>query len=625
MPYLALYRRWRPQTFKDVVGQEHVVRTLRNAIALGRVAHAYLFCGPRGTGKTSIAKILAKSLNCEAGPTPDPCDKCKACSRIRDGYSMDVIEIDAASNRGIDEIRELRERVRYAPAEERYKVYIIDEVHMLTTEAFNALLKTLEEPPEYVIFILATTEPHRIPATILSRCQRFDFRRLTVKELAAQISRVLSSEGRTADDEAISLIARFAEGGMRDALSLLEQALSFSGEHVTFDQVAGVLGIAGPRALESFAESALSHDISGAMSLLHDILNEGKDLRQFFRDLMDYFKGLLIARQCKTPGQLAGLADVSEAHAMALMEQAGRFPAERLMDIIQQLSEIDRDLRSSSQPRITAEIGALKLIGLPESSAGAGVVTEPHISSDEGVPSKSLIASSPQGMASSSSQAMASTPSRVMASTPSEEIASTSEMAGEVSDSSYGSCNTIEEEDLLKRAVKLLKDRRIGSIWSILEKACKAYVRGTAIFIGFNQNYQMNSQLLSREKARKAVEAVFQELLGKPVEIRFENLESSAASENGDDANEGPRLQAAPDPSAREMAASSGQNAVSAGAGATEVAMDIVDEGNSQEDIGEQGPLIENSPEVANDPIVRQVAMFFGGRVLKAVGNREEN
>ena len=243
MAYMALYRKWRPQDFSDLIGQEHISETLSNAISTGKVAHAYLFSGPRGTGKTSTAKILAKALNCEHGPTPTPCNQCVCCQKINDGSFMDVFEIDAASNRGIDEIRDLRETVKFAPVDGKYKVYIIDEVHMLTTEAFNALLKTLEEPPSHVVFILATTEVHKVPITIQSRCQRYDFKRITKDDILKRLVMITDEMGLNADKDALSIIAIQADGGMRDALSLLDQCLAFTKDELTVTQVRKVLGL----------------------------------------------------------------------------------------------------------------------------------------------------------------------------------------------------------------------------------------------------------------------------------------------------------------------------------------------------------------------------------------------
>ena len=286
MAYMALYRQWRPQNFDSLIGQQAIKTALTNALSTGRIAHAYLFTGPRGTGKTSTARILAKALNCEQGPTPTPCDHCDNCQRITAGTSMDVIEIDAASNRGIDEIKTLRDQLAFAPVNSRYKVYIIDEVHMLTTEAFNALLKSLEEPPEHVVFILATTDPHKVPATIHSRCQRFDFRRVTVEDIIEHLAMVAQASNIAIDQEALRLIAIQAEGGMRDALSLLDQCGVMS-KNITTTTVREVLGIVGREALRDLAASIGRQDLSAALEKLNFLLEQGKDVRQVISELAD--------------------------------------------------------------------------------------------------------------------------------------------------------------------------------------------------------------------------------------------------------------------------------------------------------------------------------------------------
>ena len=293
MAYVALYRKWRPQGFDALVGQEAVRTALTNALETGRIAHAYLFAGPRGTGKTSTAKILAKAVNCEHGPTPNPCNECRNCVRINDGTSMDVFEIDAASNRGIDEIRDLREKVAFAPVSGRYKVYIIDEVHMLTTEAFNALLKTLEEPPPHVIFILATTEPHKIPATIHSRCQRFDFRRVTDADIVKRLREVADGSGIAADDDALQLIAVQADGGMRDALSLLDQC-GVMAERVTAETVRSVLGIVGREALRELVKAIGEGQVPKTLEFLETLLAGGKDVKQIITELAEYLRAVLL-------------------------------------------------------------------------------------------------------------------------------------------------------------------------------------------------------------------------------------------------------------------------------------------------------------------------------------------
>lgn len=372
MAYVALYRRWRPESFADLVGQEHISRTLSRAVTSGQTSHAYLFTGPRGTGKTSTAKILARALNCAEGPTLTPCGVCDSCRSISDGSSMDVFEIDAASNRGIDEIRDLRESVKFAPTEGHYKIYIIDEVHMLTTEAFNALLKTLEEPPERVIFILATTEPHKVPATIQSRCQRYDFHRITVTEIRDRLLYVCKESDIAAEEDALGIIAAQADGGMRDALSILDQCMALAEGTLTAERVQEALGLVGRAWIRRMAGEIAARDAAALIAQLSELLQSGRELKQVLAELAQHFRRLMIAGV----GGAVSAAELCAGDAEELRMDAAQFTQEEIMSILRRLNETMQELRTSPQPRIAVET---LLIGLchTEGTAPSGESTAP--------------------------------------------------------------------------------------------------------------------------------------------------------------------------------------------------------------------------------------------------------
>ncbi|WP_028609468.1 DNA polymerase III subunit gamma/tau [Paenibacillus harenae] len=387
MSHIALYRAWRPQTFQDMVGQRHIIQTLQNAIREDRVSHAYLFNGPRGTGKTSAAKILAKAVNCERGPAAEPCNECAACIGITAGHIMDVVEIDAASNRGIDEIRDIRDKVRYAPSEVRFKVYIIDEVHMLTAEAFNALLKTLEEPPGHVIFILATTEPHKLPATIISRCQRFDFRQVSLEEQTQRLLEICSAEGINADEDAISYIARLSEGGMRDAISLLEQVSAFGSDRITLEAAVDVTGGMAADQFYQLAEAVRDRNVAAVMPLVESLMQAGKSADKCLENLIYYFRDLLVMKLAPQGGAVT--ERVVEPERFRGMAEA--FTPERLFAMIDTLNRYQVELKHASQPQTLFEVALMKLCTLSEEqTSGGGAVRNASAADSAGAPSSEI-------------------------------------------------------------------------------------------------------------------------------------------------------------------------------------------------------------------------------------------
>ena len=374
MGYRSLYRKWRPQIFKEIIGQEHITQTLINAISLNRIAHAYIFSGPRGVGKTTTARILAKSLNCEKGPTTHPCNVCEKCIRITDGYSMDVIEIDGASNRGIDDIRDLRNKVKFAPAEGKYKVYIIDEVHMLTTEAFNALLKTLEEPPAHVIFIFATTAPHKIPNTILSRCQWFNFRRIPLQNIIAKLKIISKDEGINIDDKAINIIARNSTGSMRDAESALDQVIAYCDKKVNLQNVRDVLGVIEEDIFYDFMEAIITSNVNKGIGIINQISDAGEDPHQFVKNLMEYVHNLSLIKYC-TPEAL-DFREIFPEDKERILKQSNLINTEKLFAIVEYLAEIEKKMIYTRHPWILLEMMVIKFTYKEERSSMIKTQTE---------------------------------------------------------------------------------------------------------------------------------------------------------------------------------------------------------------------------------------------------------
>ncbi len=361
MSYLVLARKWRPQSFEEVIGQGHITRTLQNAIANDRIAHAFLFAGARGVGKTSMARILAKALNCQEGPKPVPCNRCENCKEISSGTAMDVLEIDGASNRGINEIRELRENVKYAPAKSTSKIFVIDEVHMLTPEAFNALLKTLEEPPPRVIFILATTEPHKIPLTILSRCQRFDFKRIPIKQIFERLKEIVSQEGVEVSDKGLLLMARESRGSLRDAQSLLDQTISFAGREIKDEAVKEVLGVIDSAILFEISGAIARGDTRKCLDIVDNIYTFGHDIRRFCRELLEHLRNLMVVKIGGDPEQLTDLQGEEIDELVAQSEEFSREQIHRLFTI---LLKSEEEISRSPFPKVIMELALVKMAAL---------------------------------------------------------------------------------------------------------------------------------------------------------------------------------------------------------------------------------------------------------------------
>ncbi|AWD65054.1 DNA polymerase III subunit gamma/tau [Priestia megaterium] len=367
MAYQALYRVYRPQSFNDVVGQQHIIKTLQNALVQEKFSHAYLFSGPRGTGKTTAAKILAKAVNCEKAPIAEPCNECATCRGITDGSISDVIEIDAASNNGVDEIRDIRDKVKYAPSAVRYKVYIIDEVHMLSIGAFNALLKTLEEPPAHVIFILATTEPHKIPLTIISRCQRFDFKRISPEDIVYRMKEVLGSEELEVSEGALYEIAKASEGGMRDALSLLDQAISYSTEKVSLEDVLSITGAVSQSFIVKIVQAIFNENIVEALDSVESLIKNGKDPARFVEDLIFYYRDVLLYQASEENAYLLEKAAVNEE----FKELSSKMDSAFIYKVIAELNQTQQEMKWSNHPRVLLEVALVKLAQSSTNQEGA--------------------------------------------------------------------------------------------------------------------------------------------------------------------------------------------------------------------------------------------------------------
>ena len=530
MPYLSLARKYRPQVFDEIVGQEHVATTLKNAIGMERVAHAYLFAGPRGVGKTSTARILAKSLNCQKGPTVTPCGKCASCREISQGTNMDVVEIDGASNRGIDEIRNLKENVKFSPMGGKFRIYIIDEVHMLTQEAFNALLKTLEEPPPHVKFIFATTRPHKVLPTIISRCQRFDFRKISIPDIVTKLEDVKKREKLDLKDEAVFLIAKASDGSMRDAEVILDQLLSFTKGKIAARDVVKVLGILEKDTLFNIIDCVLRNDKEKILFFVSELTNNGKDPIFIATSIIDHMRSLLVAKVAEEKGSSYTAASEAEYHK--LREQARGFSLDEIMYVIYTLSAAIDLMKKTSLSQIPLEISLIKLTDRKKLIPIKDILT--RLSGIE----KRLL-ESPEAQPSQAASRMARAP---------EESRRIPKTLGPVAETPQDApAPAIPEEDIsAERDILLLQ--KIKTSWQKIINLIKQIkmsvatflfdgellgVRDNVLVVGFSKNNLLHKEALEDSASKKIVEEAIRNVIEEKVYLKVEVLERQAQGETG--------------------------------------------------------------------------------------------
>ncbi len=515
MSYQVLARKWRPQLFEDVASQGHITRTLQNAIVSGRLAHAFLFSGPRGVGKTTTARILAKALNCEQGPTPTPCGKCDSCLETAAGTSIDVIEIDGASNRGIEHIRELRETVKYAPVGGKHKVYVIDEVHMLTNEAFNALLKTLEEPPPHVIFIFATTEPQKIPATIHSRCQRYGFKRVALHDIVNRLRTIADAESIKITDRGLAMLARAAEGSMRDSQSLLDQAVSYSGMEIKDDDIQATLGSVVQERLLQFTAGLLARDAAGLLMQVDSLLEQGQDMRQFLAGVVEHLRNLMIVKIAVDPGQII---ELPASDIEAIKQQAAGTNPDQLLMLFDSLSKTLDDMRWSPHQRFTFEIGLIKACRLAPLQPLADVLGR----------MKELEARLASGKMSTASANVASHTTERISEGPGAYATAARASAAPVSRPQPAAAGA--HDDLWSRIMAVLKSKKPG-LASALSHGKIIEQTDTELVIGV-QGASFQVKKAEEPENRGLIEQVAGEVLGKKVQVKVRAVEAPTKAES---------------------------------------------------------------------------------------------
>ncbi len=492
--YKSIYRKWRPQTFDDIVGQGHITQTLKNAIKLNRIAHAYLFSGPRGVGKTTTARIFAKALNCENGPTELPCGVCSRCIRINQGQSMDVLEIDGASNRGIDEIRELRSKIGFAPTEGRYKIYIIDEVHMLTNEAFNALLKTLEEPPGQVLFIFATTAPYKVPNTILSRCQSFYFRRISIEEMVEKLKRIVEEEKLNIDSSSLKMVAESATGSMRDAESILDQVITYGENEVTPEKVREILGLIPHKTFRQLLEAIINHNTESGLKLVNDLVREGAELGQFVQDLIIYTHNLSLLKilDKKNPHSSSYFERAELEKALELSERAD---TKILLDIIEELKIIGDRMKFNRYPWILLELFVVKMSYIEEKPGQKETFVKNIASKEDAIVVKKDRATSLK------------------------EKDLVEPVRKEDKPVKAGMVQKQEIEEIWPKILLRIKEEKI-SLYSFLMVGKNIRIEGDQLLIGFSESCLFHKESLEKKENRKKIERILKDETNCSLKLR---------------------------------------------------------------------------------------------------------
>lgn len=527
MGYTALYREWRPKNFEDVVGQEHITTTLKNEIIHDRIAHAYLFCGTRGTGKTSTAKVMAKALNCLDLRDGEPCNECEMCRKINDGLAIDVTELDAASNNGIDKIRDIIDDTKYPPQESKFKVYIMDEVHMLSVGAVNAFLKTLEEPPKNVIFILATTDPQKLPITILSRCQRFDFKRINQKEICARLRKITDSQNVECEQKSLELISRVCDGAMRDALSILDQAIAMGDNEIKYEDLISILGLVTNEYLFDITNAITDRNIEKAMLIVDKMVYAGKDIQLFIKDLINHFRNLLMVKVTKNPEEVL---DMSIENITLIKEQGRKIRVEEIMRIIRILQEAENNSKMSKQSRLYLELSIIKMCKIEYDTSSEVILTRINKLEKNLKSGKIQILENNDGSRSENQEKMNTTNNKGK-NTLNKTVVKKED--SEPEDVNINSSLTIDDVGRAwTEILEKFKSRRAMIIYASIVTAKPYSFKNGIVTLEYDSTYAFNKARLEREEYKKIVNEVFSEALNENVAVKYIIKEDDSIEEN---------------------------------------------------------------------------------------------